>query len=135
VSNLRTYNSKTYLCHCTHAPALLWLCSRPRCHTCQTCFNFLRLVRADESALHFKSAVRANKCLSSCQKSARTFVLHTSWPKTKIENFGANQSFPNAVVYGNLFDQWMRSLILVAFILQTAVAELMSNSVSPWHPT
>ena len=52
------------------------------------------LVYADDTALLVQSSTAAATCLSSFSEAASTLGLRISWPKTKLQNVGADTQHP-----------------------------------------
>ena len=66
--------------------------------------SFTDLVYADDTTFLVNSPYHASSCLSSFNETASVFGLHTSWPKTKIQNLGSGPEPLGITVDGNPVD-------------------------------
>jgi len=66
--------------------------------------SFTNLVYADDTTFLVDSPSDASSCLSSFNETASVFRLHTSWPKTKIQNVGSSPEPRGITVDGNPVD-------------------------------
>jgi len=66
--------------------------------------HFSDLVYADNTAFLLNTTSDAVSSLSSFQDTASALCLRISWPKTKLQNFGAGYHPPSVSVDGNTVD-------------------------------